>query len=100
MTDYPAFGEDWMKRWVQIGRSSMLHRLATNECGAWEADGMIPIGVQGTTACGMQGRLMMPGMMSRMVAARCPVCCQLAGVPRGKGAPYNDKALSEEERER
>ena len=125
MSDYPSFGQDWRKRWVQIN-SEILHRTAMTvspspeqraateamyaamfaSVGAedkspeitdeWEMDGLIPIGIQGTTACGLSGRLSMPGIFSRIGAPRCKKCCRKVGIPDGNGAPYNDEALAEE----
>ena len=94
---YPTFGLDWRKRWVQIGCSIALHRLAGAARDDWEADGLTPLSAQGKTACGRRGRLAMPGVFSRMGAPRCKRCCRMAGIPAGHGAPYNDKGLSEEQ---
>jgi len=100
VSEYPPFGDDWRKRWCQIGRSSVLHRVATTE-GDYETEDRV--GTQGTTACGKAGWLGMPGIFSRMDAPRCPACCRAVGIPRGRGAPYNDEAgehiLSAEQRE-
>ena len=96
MPNYPSFGDVWRKRWVYFG--TVLHRVAAMDDEDWEADGLIPIGGMGTTACGYRRRLGMPGFLSRMYMKRCPRCCRLAGVRQGKGAPFNDKTLPEEER--
>jgi hypothetical protein len=48
---------------------------------------------EGTTACGrVSGYLAIPGLFSRMGAERCGPCCELTGMPPGKGSPKNDKA--------
>lgn len=48
---------------------------------------------EGWTACGMKGVFEMPGIFSRGGlgggARRCPKCCDIVGVARGCGAPYN-----------
>jgi hypothetical protein len=99
VSEYPTFGDGWRKRWVQMGESIVLHRVATTEGDDWEADGLTPISVAGTTACGRKGRLQMPGIFSRMGAPRCKQCCRKVGIPAGDGAPYNDEGLSGEQRE-
>lgn len=97
---YPDFGEDWRKRWVYFGNHKTLHRVAQMDDEDWEADGLIPIGGMGVTACGWRARLSMPGFLSRMGLKRCNLCCKLTGVKQGEGAPFNDKTLSEEEKGR
>jgi hypothetical protein len=121
---YPTFGDDWRKRWVQLGNSSTLHRVASTmtpteeevqahradlrrmgirnwkitKFDDWEVDGLCPVGIEGITACGLSGRLGMPGLFSRMDAPRCKRCCKKVGIPYGNGAPFNDKSLTEEQR--
>jgi hypothetical protein len=117
---YPTFGDDWRKRWVQLGNSAKLHRVASTVVYTeeqiqaerdklhdkslakyvddWDVDGLCPRGIEGTTACGRSGRLDMPGIFSRMGAPRCKQCCKKVGIPAGKGAPANDKTLTEEQR--
>jgi hypothetical protein len=109
---YPTFGNDWRKRWVQLGGSNafVLHRVAStvspppregfDDLDEWEMDFLVPIGIQGTTACGRTSRLGMPGLFSRMGEKRCIRCCRLVGIPPGKGAPFNDKSLTPEQQEK
>ena len=85
---------DHHKRWVQVGRDSVkLHRVA-EMVDDWEADGFIPIGGQGVTCCGAEGRVAMPGVISRLGAPRCKVCCRVVGIPSGVGVPGNDSSLT------
>ena len=118
---YPTFGDDWRKRWVQLPNGGgALHRVASTVVYSeeqiqaerdklfdkslakyvddWDVDEGCPRGIEGTTACGRSARLDMPGIFSRMGAPRCKVCCKKAGIPSGDGAPYNDNALTEEQR--
>ena len=101
MSSYPDFGNDWPKRWVYLEpRGRSLHRVASTIMppGDQEADGLIPIGIQGSTACGKIGRLSMPGVLSRMHAPRCARCCRLVGIPTGHGEPFNQAPFTEEQR--
>lgn len=88
------------KRWLVLPNWGKLHRVAETEGEDWEADGLIPIGIQGVTLCGLVGRLAMPGVFSRMGLPRCAHCCDRLGIPRGDGAAYNDKTLSQRDRAR
>lgn len=75
---------DWRRRWLQTTRGLALHRVSTIQWGSDER-----ISGRGETVCGRRGRLMMPGIFSRMDAPRCVQCCQAMGIPCGDGAPYN-----------
>ena len=50
---------------------------------------------EGTTACGYQGKLHIPGMFTRMGAKRCKRCCTKLGYPTGIGSPKNDISCRE-----
>jgi hypothetical protein len=85
----------WLYRWE--GRSTRMHRLvkmtAFNPEGSTGSE--VPKRVrdymvaEGTTACGLKGWFSMPGISGRLGAPRCPKCCDVIGIPRGDGAPYN-----------
>jgi len=82
--------ERWFWRWEQFATSAVLHRIAMARM--WYAqDGSLAVsmGVDGRTACGMSGRLFVPGVGSRLGAPRCRSCCRALGIPWGEGAPYN-----------
>jgi hypothetical protein len=44
---------------------------------------------RGTTECGLEGDLSIPGIFSRMSATRCPDCCRIVGMPEGEQSPKN-----------
>lgn len=90
--------DTWRWRWLQTstGNSSILHRLTKRT--RWNRKGEIAgypeamrfrVCAEGWTACGMRGVFEMPGILSRMGARRCPRCCDVVGVPHGRGAPFN-----------
>ncbi len=82
--------DEWRSRWVQIGGLITLHRVRRiANRRAWKD---LPSG-PGETVCGKKGNVNMPGFLSRMSAKRCPRCCELVGIPKGIGAPYNDPTL-------
>lgn len=75
---------EWRERWLQFSGGRTLHRVASI---TWEdAD---RIAGHGVTACSQFKRLVLPGVLSRLGAPRCRVCCAIAGLPDGKGAPMN-----------
>ena len=83
----PSFSrEHWRDRWLTAGHGT-LHRVASI---IWD-DGDRGEHLQGSgaTACGRILRLQAPGLLSRLGAPRCALCCRVAGVPRGHGAPHN-----------
>jgi hypothetical protein len=80
----PTFARDWRARWLVTPRGSTLHRVSSI---SWD-DGE-EIAGYGTTACARFERLSMPGLFGRMSAPRCRLCCLVAGVPTGDGAPFN-----------
>ena len=84
----------WMYRSGPRG-STLLHRIARIEWGdeAWHGYGLA------VTACGREGEYLIPGIFSRMGAKRCVRCCRAVGIPAGVGVPFNDMALTVEERE-
>lgn len=44
-------------------------------------------------ACGQRVEwVCIPGIFTRMGARRCGACCDIRGLPRGKGSPKNDDA--------
>lgn len=73
--------------WVQIGIWATLHAVAevTNDADEeWLGNGR--------TECGRESSEMhIPGVFSRMGAARCEACCVATGMPLGKGSPKNDE---------
>jgi hypothetical protein len=75
----------WHWRWMQMEKTTTLHRVASGKREDRIYMGMNP----GTTVCGRKGQLYMPGVASRMGAPRCKRCCKLLGIPLGEGAPYN-----------
>jgi hypothetical protein len=75
----------WRSRWLVVGDGFNMHRVAIIE---WD-DGQEMIAGRGVAVCGAQGRMHMPGVLSRMGARRCPLCCDALGIPRGAGAPGN-----------
>jgi hypothetical protein len=84
LLDLPMFGTDWRQRWLQISNRSTLHRVSSI---TWADND--EIWGHGATACGEFATLHMPGIFSRMWSPRCRVCCHVAGVPPGDGAPWN-----------
>lgn len=82
---------DWRSRWVNIPKSRTIHRVRAlaSSRKAWKD---FPSG-EGVTVCGKEGKMWMPGILSRMAAPRCRKCCELLGIPSGVGAPYNDPTL-------
>lgn len=82
--------DDWRSRWVQCGKSRVLHRVRRiKNPRAWKD---YPCG-EGETVCGLAEKVWMPGFFSRLGARRCPKCCKALGIPKGVGAPFNDPAL-------
>lgn len=84
-----AIPEDhWRSRWLyREAMTGRLHRVAE---ALWD-DPAEMIVADAVMVCGERGRFRMPGMLSRMEGARCPVCCRALGIPRGKGAPFNSE---------
>ena len=95
-TSWPAYEDDWRKRWVQSSTGFVLHRVSEMP-DYWFADGGFA-GGRGRTVCGVRSRLIMPGLFSRLGSPRCRRCCRIVGVPYGDRVPFNDKTLSEEQR--
>jgi hypothetical protein len=87
----PIPQENWRSRWLVLPRWGALHRVAEI---AWDDDdpGEMIAG-SGLTVCGKRGRLVMPGVLSRMGLTRCPKCCKAMGIPNGRGCPGNDGIL-------
>lgn len=81
----PIPPDHWRSRWLHPPASGTLHRVASI---AWD-DGMEWIAGEGATVCGHRGRLLMPGIVSRMEAPRCARCCRALGISPGYGAPVN-----------
>jgi hypothetical protein len=82
--------DTWPWRWLYrlYTSSTTLHRLVSRTKWYRGDDGGTPQ-ADGKTACGLSGQFVMPGILSRMGARRCPACCDAVGVPHGRGAPYN-----------
>lgn len=74
--------------WCETPGGSMLHAMRSFE----GEDDYVPVGGPGVTACGIRGRLSIPGLFSRMDAKRCSRCCLALGYPSGIGSPKNDDA--------
>lgn len=90
-TTYPPLelsDDHWRSRWLVLPSWTRLHRVSEIE---WD-DPEDMIHGDGVTVCGRRGWLQMPGMFSRMGLPRCAYCCRLLDVPRGNGAPFNDKS--------
>lgn len=83
--------DDWRSRWVNVERGRTIHRLRTltSDRRTWKG---FPSG-EGITVCGKEGKVWMPGFLSRLSAPRCVACCRLLGIPKGSGAPYNDPSM-------
>lgn len=80
--------QHWHSRWLVFPDSwDRLHRVAEIE---WDDEDMT--GGYGVTVCGRRGRLIMPGLISRLSLPRCAHCCRMLGVPRGNGSPYQSGA--------
>lgn len=74
--------------WCQLPRGGMLHAMRSFDGD----DDWVPVGGPGVTACGIRGRLGIPGLFSRLGATRCYRCCSALGYPFGAGSPKNDDA--------
>ncbi len=61
------------------------HPNVVREFDDWDGDP-----VDGSSACGVGVKLLIPGVGSRLSARRCKTCCDLLGYPPGKGSPKND----------
>ena len=81
----PLVQDDWRKRWLVLPSWNVLHRVSEIE---WD-DEEDRVAGDGVTLCGRRGWLQVPGISSRMGRKRCGHCCDLLGIPRGDGAPYN-----------
>lgn len=86
-------GERWRHRWYHLGDGRLIHRVSEIDEPEDEPRG------PGVAVCGRRGFLSMPGIFSRMGAARCRDCCRALGLPPGEGAPYNDKTMPDEQRD-
>lgn len=97
--------DNWRSRWLHTDGSDFIHRVAEATWGrlpllddpsdVFEPNGLDGemIEAMGTTLCGLSGRLVMPGIFSRMGAIRCPECCKKMGIAEGKGNPFNEGIL-------
>lgn len=98
MRDLPfAHNEQWHWRWVQFPGNSAttLHRVASYS--RLDKRWVEIYGVR--TVCDRHiVRTGMPGILSRMGAPRCKVCCRRLGIPAGDGAPFNASPKIEEPR--
>ena len=80
---------DWRETaewdWVELGKGQRLHAVATivndDADDEWYGDG--------TTVCGLGGRMWIPGIFTRMSATRCRRCCERTGMPQGDQSPKN-----------
>lgn len=91
---------DRIWRWLTSPNYGVLHRVIEQ---TWNSDDheddedMWAVrNCVGRTACGREGRWIIPGIFSRMGAPRCKRCCARVGVPPGDGTPWNDRELPDE----
>lgn len=70
--------------WVQTADDDDLHAPASIE-----NDADVDWFGEGATECGRRGTLTIPGLFSRMGAARCERCCAATGMPTGPQSPKN-----------
>lgn len=88
--DLPFTAKDqWRSRWVHVGGGRVIHRVQALECSPEEWDDN-PLYQDGKTVCGREGKIAMPGILSRMHAPRCKACCKAIDIPQGAGAPFNE----------
>lgn len=85
--------EGWRFRWCVTKSWNRLHRVVS---GTLKRDDFVGFRF-GKTACGLTGDLQMPGVLSRMGLERCAKCCKAAGIPKGRGAPFNSLRGSKRE---
>lgn len=79
---------DWIVTDIKGGK---LHHLAAFDDPEQAGDDW---GGPGSTSCGRHTQwASIPGIFTRMGAARCKRCCKAVGFPEGVGSPKNDKAL-------
>src|SRR5690606_8492279 len=81
--------------WVQAlhGRSTTLHHLARYD-GPIADERYDPcVSGLGAASCGFATEWHIPGLFSRTGARRCPRCCDVFGIKRGRGSPKNDPEL-------
>ena len=91
-----AFKHAWKYLPREIDPASLLHRVAiVHGDSPLHADdlSLFPANMIGTTCCGALAVLYMPGILERMGAPRCPVCCDAVGVPHGDGIPGNGEQM-------
>ncbi len=98
MKPLPIEQNYWPSRWLITDEWDALHRVAEITWGYFAKDGSLGpaepddmIEGLGKTCCGLEGKLRMPGFLSRLDLPRCPKCCEIMGIPVGKGNPYNEK---------
>lgn len=78
--------------WVYTSDGRRLHHPRLNaeqyeECEQW--GGIYDEEV--TLDCGRKATtILIPGVLSRMSTPRCRRCCDITGLPQGKGSPKND----------
>lgn len=82
----PVWVETAEWTWVWLGEGMVLHAVGelTNAATVdddWYGDG--------STLCGRQGTMTIPGIFSRMSAKRCERCCARTGMPQGHQSPKN-----------
>jgi hypothetical protein len=73
--------------WVVFDTGRKLHAVKTidheDDDGCW---------ARGTSVCGRVQTFWVPGLLTRMGAQRCQMCCRRTGMPQGVGSPKNDDA--------
>ncbi len=71
--------------WMVLASWRVLHHAAE-----WNPNSDDVAAGNGVTSCGRKGWLAVPGVFTRMGAARCKQCCRNLGYPEGVGSPKND----------
>lgn len=80
----------WRWPYFVRGRRILLHRVSAPFPIPDPETDQFYTGVPAIMCCGREGKVVMPGILSRLRAPRCRHCCRRAGVPYGFGNPYNE----------
>ena len=81
--------------WVTTKTWKKLHHVPqfVGEDGGWKESFIGEGKNKGVAACGLKGRFIAPGFISRMHRPRCNKCCKKVGITPGVGCPVNDKTV-------